>query len=120
MPFGGNQLNHDDKPSEVLADSHSSRVSADTSPIFPEDAWLPASTDLGPPETCKPDCAVLTFHGFDIFLGGTNSRVRLAARDHSQHPSFNQVSGFQKGDVFFNSDALNFLFLLPDWAILSH
>ena len=37
------------------ADSHSTRVSVEAGPDFPEEAWVPVDTDPGPPETCTTE-----------------------------------------------------------------
>ena len=60
----------------------------------------------------------LTLDSFHFFPGGSGNGIGLTARDNSQHLSFYQLSGFQKGDAFFNMDSLNLL-LLPDWAIFN-
>ena len=96
---------------------------ADASLDLPEEAWVLADTDPGPPEECAEDRTVLsgrseknphqwhlTFDSFHFFPGGSSSRVGLTARDHSQHLGFYQLSGFQKGDAFFNTDVLNISF----------
>ena len=45
---------------EHLADSHGTRVSADTVLDFPEEAWVPVDTDPGPPEELALDSVVLS------------------------------------------------------------
>ena len=45
---------------EHLADSHGTRVSADTVLDFPEEAWVPVNTDPGPPEECTLDSVILS------------------------------------------------------------
>ena len=40
------------------ADSRSARASAEASPDFPEEAWVPVNTDTGLPETSTTEWAV--------------------------------------------------------------
>ena len=42
------------------ADSHSTRVSVEAGPDFPEEAWVPVVTSPGPPETCTTEWTVCT------------------------------------------------------------
>ena len=56
MPFWGSA--EPLEPFEPVADSHGTRMSADAGPDFPEEAWVPADTDPGPPEARILDCTV--------------------------------------------------------------
>ena len=49
-----------DQPSEPVTNSRGTQESADAGPDFPEEAWVPADTNLGLPEVCKLDCTVLS------------------------------------------------------------
>ena len=42
------------------ADSHSARASIEADPDFPKEAWVPADTDPGPPETSTIEWTVCT------------------------------------------------------------
>ena len=46
--------------SELFAGSHGTRASADAGLDLPEEAWVPADTDPGPPEERTEDRAVLS------------------------------------------------------------
>ena len=48
-----------DEPSPI-ADMHGIRASADTGPDLPDEAWVPADTDPGPPEARKLSCTILS------------------------------------------------------------
>ena len=83
MSFGGTGL-----VVELVTDLHGTRASADAGPDFQEEAWVPVNIDLGPPEACTLDSAVLSgrsekkpyqrslsFDGFHFFPGGNSSSV---------------------------------------------